>query len=96
MHVHANAMNPNVQLDALYAAERAAGKQEAERIRRKLSECASELAGEADSGEACVVRLGPGGETEEQRKQQDQKAGGQKRKGRADSEQTDGSISDWA
>jgi hypothetical protein len=96
MHVHANAMNPNVQMDALYAAQRAAGKEAAARIRKKLSEFASELAGEADSGEACVVKLAAREETEEQRKRQDQKSGGQTRKDRADSEQVDRSISDWA
>jgi hypothetical protein len=40
MHGHANQMNPNVQLDVLYAAEKAAAKQEAARTRKKLSEFA--------------------------------------------------------
>jgi len=47
MHVHANQINPNAQLDALYAAERARAKKETEGIRKKLSEFASALAGEA-------------------------------------------------
>jgi hypothetical protein len=94
MHVHPNQINPNTQMDALYAAERAAAKQEAERTRKRLLEFASELAGEADS-EACVVRLGAREESQEQTKQRDQ--GSQKKqKERADSEQADNSISDWA
>ncbi len=64
MHVHANQINPNTQLDALYAAERAAAKRAAESTRKKLLEFASELAGEADSEEACVVKLGAREESE--------------------------------
>jgi hypothetical protein len=70
MHVHANQINPSTQLDALYAAERAAAKREAEGTRRKLMEFASELAGEAECGEACVVRLG--GDEERRRKAKEQ------------------------
>ncbi|MGA8212222.1 MAG: hypothetical protein WB799_01415 [Candidatus Sulfotelmatobacter sp.] len=58
MHVHANQINPNTQLDALYAAEKAAAKRAAESTRKKLLEFASELAGEAESEEGCVVKLG--------------------------------------
>ncbi len=57
MHVRANQINPNAQLDALYSAQKAAAKRETARTRKKLSEFASELAGEAESGEACIVRL---------------------------------------
>jgi nitrogen fixation protein NifU and related proteins len=52
MHIHASQINPNAQLDALYAAEKASASKETERTRKKLSEFASALAGEA--GEACV------------------------------------------
>jgi hypothetical protein len=52
MHVHASPINPKTQLDALYAAEKAAAKRAAESTRKKLLEFASELAGEADSEEA--------------------------------------------
>ena len=65
MHVHPNQINPNVQTDALYAAERAAAKRAAEGTRRKLLEFASELAGEAESEEGCVVKLGAREEAEE-------------------------------
>ncbi len=72
MHVHPNQINPNVQADALYAAERAAAKRAAEGTRKKLLEFASELAGEAESEEGCVVRLGAREEAEEQAKGRNQ------------------------
>jgi hypothetical protein len=68
MHVHANQINPNAQLDALYAAEKAAAQREAARTRKKLLEFASVLAGEL--GEPCVVRLGSRDESQEQGQQQ--------------------------
>jgi hypothetical protein len=95
MHVHPNQINPNTQTDALYAAERAAAKREAERTRKKLLEFASELAGEDDSGDACVVRLGAREESQEQTRQQDQ-GSRKKQKERVDSEPADNTISDWA
>src|SRR5271155_1486352 len=55
MHVHANQVNQYAQLDAMYAAQKAAGKRAAEQTRRKLLESSSALAGEADS-EAAVVK----------------------------------------
>jgi hypothetical protein len=94
MHVHASPINPNAQLDALYAAERAAAKREAERTRKKLLEFASELSGDADSAEGCVVELGAQGDTQEQRKEHGEQ-GGEKQKDGANSEE-DNSISDWA
>jgi hypothetical protein len=98
MHVHANQINPNAQLDALYSAQRAAAKQEAANTRKKLLEFASELAGEADAGEACVVRLEGSEESEEQTKRHDLPSQGsrKKQKEHADSENADNSISDWA
>jgi hypothetical protein len=97
VHIHANQINPNTQLDSLYAAEKAAAKREAERTRKKLSELASKLAFEADSEEDCVVRLGSRQESEERAKQDSQKnqAGG-KKQGRTNSEVANNSISDWA
>lgn len=38
MHVHANQINPNAQLDALYSAQKSEAKREAARTRKKLSE----------------------------------------------------------
>jgi hypothetical protein len=97
MHVHPSPINPNAQLDALYAAEKAAGKREAERTRKKLLESASALAGEADSGEDCVVKLGTREESQEQPGQQNQQnLGGRKQKGPADAQGADHSVSDWA
>ena len=92
MHVHANQINPNTQLDALYAAEKAAAKRAAESTRKKLLEFASELAGEADSEEGCVVKLGAREESEEQ----NQEGGAKKPRGNAEEDDTDQSISDWA
>ena len=94
MHFHTNQINPNAQLNELYAAARAAATQEAARTRKKLFEFASEVAGESDSGDACVVRLGAREESQEQAKQQNQ-GSRQKQKGRADSENSGNSISDW-
>jgi len=103
MHVHANQINPNAQTDALYAAERAAAKRAAEGTRRKLLEFASELAGEAESEEACVVKLGACEEAEEQAKQRNEQkpdkgnpSSRKTSKERADSEDADTPISDWA
>jgi hypothetical protein len=69
MHVHANQINPTAQSDALYAAERAAAKRAAESTRKKLLEFASDVAGEAESEEGCVVKLGTREEAEEQAQQ---------------------------
>jgi hypothetical protein len=98
MHIHANQINPNAQLDALYAAEKAAAKREAEGTRKKLLEFASELAGEGDSGDGCVVRLKAREESREQPKRQSQEkpGGGTKQKRAADSRAADNPISDWA
>lgn len=103
MHVHANQINPTAQTDALYAAERAAAKRAAEGTRRKLLEFAAELAGEAESEEGCVVRLGAREEAEEQEQQPNQQNPDLGNPGRrdeqrekADSEDADNPISDWA
>jgi hypothetical protein len=94
MHVHSNPINPNTQLDALNAAEKAAAKRAAESTRKKLLEFASELAGEADSEEGCVVKLGAREESEQHAEKQNQQDGATKPK--ADAEEEDKSISDWA
>jgi hypothetical protein len=94
MHVHSNVINPNAQLDALSSVQRAEGKREAARVRKKLLEIASELTGEAEFGEACVVKLGTREESEDQRKQEQQNSR-TKEKEQTDSEIADSSISDW-
>ncbi|SRR5271156_3644547 len=98
MHVHGNQINPNAQLDALYSAQRAAAKQEAARTRKKLSEFASEVGGEAESEEGCVVKLG-GGEADEEaaeRQKRPRQGGGKRQEGAAGAEEANESISDWA
>jgi len=95
VHIHPNQINANAQLDALYAADKAAAKREAERTRRKLLEFASELAGEADSGEDCIVQLGAHEEGQKQQKQ-NQASRNNKQKSQVDSEDAGNSISDWA
>jgi hypothetical protein len=93
MHIHPNQINPNTQLDALYAADKAAAKREVERTRKKLLEFASEIAGEGDE-EDCIVQLGA---HEEGRKQQNQNYMSRKKKAEAvDTDDKENSISDWA
>jgi hypothetical protein len=75
MHVHANQINPNAQLDALYSAQRAAARQEAARTRKKLAEFASEVTREADSEDGCVVKLGAREESEEPPERQGPRGG---------------------
>ncbi len=98
MHVHANPINPNAQLDALYAAQRADAKREAAGVRKKLSELASELAGEAEAEEACVVRLEGREESQEQPARQNlpRHDSRKKQKEQASTEDAADSISDWA
>ena len=95
MHIHLNQINPNAQLDALSAADKAAAKREVERTRKKLLGFASELTGETDCGEDCIVQLGP---REEGHKQQNQQslARDRKPKEQINSEGVDNSVSDWA
>lgn len=94
MHIHPNQINANAQLDALYAADNAAAKREAESTRRKLMEFASEISGEAESGEDCIVQLGAREESQKQQRQYP--ARWKKQKEHVDSEDEDNSISDWA
>ncbi len=75
MHIHPNQINPNLQQDALYAAEKAAAKEQAERTRRKLMEFASEISGEVAS-EDCIVNLGEKDEGQEPEGRQKQKHAG--------------------
>ncbi len=88
MHIRPNQMNPNIQLDAMYAAEKAAAKAEAARTRRKLQEFASEL-----DGEAYVVEVDS---QEEQPRNPCQQGNPQKKKEAPDSPPEDHAVSDWA
>jgi hypothetical protein len=95
MHIHPNQINSNMQLDSLYAAEKAAAKREIERTRKKLLEYAAKLSGEdADSGEDCVVKLGA--HDQEQKDQSQEQSRRKKSTGDLSSENEDKSISDWA
>jgi len=96
MHVHANQTNPNIQLNTLYAAEKAEAKRETERTRKKLMEFASVLSGEAE--EAFVVKLGArdGSEEQEKQNQPGENRSREKRNEEVSPEIGEASISDWA
>jgi len=97
MHVHGNQVNPNSQLDDLYRVAKAEANREAKRTRKRLSEFASKLAAELDSGEGPVRRLGPDEESQERAKHPShQNQGSGKQKEGADPEAAAKSISDWA
>jgi hypothetical protein len=91
MRVHQNQVNPNAQLDAMYAAQKAAAKREAERTRKRLVDFASELAGQADE-EACVVQFGPHEETREDARERRP----DRKRSKESSDGAEDSISDWA
>lgn len=93
MHIHPNQINPSMQLDSLYAAGKAAAKREVERTRKRLLECAPELAGEADSEEDCIVELGASEEGQQRQSQQNQATRKNQKRNRVTVET---SISDWA
>jgi hypothetical protein len=92
MHVHANQINPNAQLDALRAAEKAAGKREVERTRKKLSEFASKLSAEL----GFAVTLGPDEHSQGHPRQQNQPNSRMTQAERRTSRNANNSISDWA
>jgi hypothetical protein len=91
MHIRPNQLNPNIQLDALHAAEKAAAKAEAARTRRKLQEFSSEL-----DGEAYVVEVEAHEEPDERAGNPRNRGSQQKKKEVADSPPEDHAVSDWA
>jgi hypothetical protein len=95
MRVHQNQVNPNAQLDAMYAAQKATARRAAEHTRKKLFEFASELAGDADS-DACVVKLGAREEAGAEPQQQTQQRARKQKKEDRDPDDAESSISDWA
>jgi hypothetical protein len=95
MRVHQNQVNSNAQLDAMYAAQKAAAKRKAEQTRKKLFEFASELAGEVES-EGCIVKLNGREEPLDANKQRMPQARNRKKSEDSGSETADNSISDWA
>ena len=98
MHIRPSQVNPNIQLDAMYAAEKAAAKQEAERTRKKLMKFASKLAGQSESGEASIVEIGAREESHEEssRQQQQDTVDPWKPKDETESHAAERSLSDWA
>lgn len=96
--MHANQVNPYVQLDASYAAQKAAAKQEAANIRKKLTEFASILTGESGSSEAGITKLHSREESQEQTAQQNpQKQGSREKQTQApESGEAENSVSEWA
>jgi hypothetical protein len=93
MHVHGNLFDPNLQLDAAYAAAKAEAKVEAERTRKKLLGAAAALAGE---GADCVVRLSDDAR-QDQPQQNQQNQGDPNQQGQpADFEAPAKPFSDWA
>jgi hypothetical protein len=91
MRVHANQINANAQLDALYAAEKAAAKREAERTRKKLSEFASKLSAEL----GFAVTLAPDEHSQGQARQRSPN-NRRTQVERPNALNANGSISDWA
>jgi hypothetical protein len=96
MHILPNQINPNTQLDALYASQRAAAKREAANTRKKLLEFASEVAGESDSEEACVVTLEAREESQRQPKQKGREHRKKNDERQSDADDAHNVISDWA
>lgn len=100
MHIHATQPNPYAQLDALRSAQKNASKREAELVRKKLLESASEVAGESDVSDLSVAPMEERGESQRQPKRRNRQNGAlQKRSSEpepTDSDDGDKHISDWA
>jgi RNA polymerase-binding transcription factor DksA len=91
MHIHG--MNPSIESNAAYAAERANAKREAEAFRKKLSESVNRLvAGDED----CIVSIDAQQKDAQDQPQQEQER--EKKQKNADAEQKEvrSHISDWA
>ena len=96
MHVHSNPTNLNAQLDAMNSSQKTAAKQEAERTRKKLTEFASKLAGEAASQDF-IVKLEECDDSEKKkhRRGEPKPALQQEQNAAADSTHANNIISDW-
>jgi tRNA(Met) C34 N-acetyltransferase TmcA len=91
MHIHG--MNPSIESNAAYAAERANAKRETEAFRKKLSESVNRLvAGDED----CIVSIDAQQKDTKDQSQQEQEQ--EKKQKKADAEQKEvlSHISDWA
>jgi hypothetical protein len=99
MHVHATQVNPYAALDALRSAQKAESRQAAELVRKELLESASELAGESELSDACVVKLEARQESQRQSRRRNQKRERNQVSNAepSDLEEDDAShLSDWA
>jgi hypothetical protein len=96
MHVHATQPNPYAALDALRSAQRTAARHEAELVRQELMESASELAGESDLSDACVIEINDRRQSQRQPRRRSQQQDRAKQQESASPEEADNHLSDWA
>ena len=97
MHVHATQPNPYAALDSLRSAQKTAARREAELVRQELVESASELEGDSDLSEACVIETEERQESQRQpRRQKQPKEQDRKPEGPSDDEESASHLSDWA
>jgi hypothetical protein len=97
MHIHSNQLNPNMQLNAAEAAEKAAAQREAANTRRKLREFSAKVGGEAEFGEDCVVKLARREEAQGQTgSEQQNPRNGKKQKAEAATAGANDPVSEWA
>ena len=98
MHVHATQVNPYAALDTLRSAQKAEARRAAELVRKELIDSASELAGEPELSDACVVKLEAHQESQRQSKRRNQKRD-RNQAGKTespDAEDDESHLSDWA
>lgn len=104
MHIHATQPNPYAALDALRSAQKTAALREAEMVRKELMESASELAGEANIDDSCVIQVESRQESQRQskrRNRQNQQKSEQSAEHSAENnqnnpEEAENHLSDWA
>jgi predicted NBD/HSP70 family sugar kinase len=92
MHIHG--MNPNIESNAVYAAQRAEARQEAEAFKKKLAESVARLVADAED---CVVNIGAQEDNaKDQAKQNNQQEKKQKKEDAKQNDVSSRHISDWA
>lgn len=97
MHMHGIPSNPNFQLNALYAAERAEAKKAAERTRAELRRLAASTVSGFDDGEDVVVSLAGREDSQQQARQNGQDENGEGRTNQSPGASTaDEPFSDYA
>jgi hypothetical protein len=94
MRVHGNQIDPNADLNGLYAAAKTEAKLEAERTRKKL--LIAGMAGESDDAD-CVVSLSGEGAPGNEASQQEAKGEGEEKANKKDdAEDGEKPFSGWA